>query len=1290
MSNLPEQTQALFLQGLRDLNTATFNSLYKNKRGPAEAIGRRLGPVATAGAGLGVAGPVGVLAGIVGQGAGGAIGRAIDRATGATQPEVLARARVLSREGQRRNLQVSPIAQDLEAEAQSAQARATTNLDAYNQMANQMGLPRGGGWAASVARTGNEFAPGFVDIEDPIRAVEDLARAGALSPTRAQELIQDRTARPTEAEMRLITDYVVSAASQMNRGAWNAPQGTQGTGTTQNASQGLPSPPVTAVGNPEAYSEKMASVSALNEAIRAQQMTPEQRAQAEAVINAKSRQDKEAALGQGTGNPAVDSLLRSAVNMTSARSRDPGAPRARAPMGVNPFANNDPTTRRTQRGGLQVNPFSGNQGRPEEGRRTPGARDRVDTRGLGFVPGTPGLVPAIRVDGKVYAGRGTHLDVLNKVPPELRPKAAADANSRGFVTEDGRFLSRRKAQDYAVDNDLIREDAPSWAWDSQELIAENLRSPRGFAQQGNNRPTDQRTNVPALRAPNPREDLDLSFNIGGRIFDQDGNEVQDYQNFKPGDRVVLTTDYGPFKAGATATVVGPGNNNKLPEDTFDYTDEDEDDLEIQARSLVEVKWDNPRTKIEGEDWRIVDQSNLIPESEAPRQRALPAPPRPALQDATAASEPLEGLPTKIASIPYPVGPDPDLRGVAEQYMADAGMPYNPARKYVRIMDKQGNSVDGRKENSEAIAKAFDALPVDNMSDPLVRASYEAVARETLAQYEALKKLGVKIEFNPEPNKDPYNGPWGAFRDFRENRHLYVFPTNDTRDPSGASYGSSGALANEDPMLRVVEGEDWGHGIPVTVNDIFRAVHDIFGHFKEGVGFRWDGEENAWRAHAAMYSPLARLAMTTETRGQNSWLNFGPHGESNRTAKTEDTVFADQKKAILPAWAHYTGAEDFLNPVNIEQLRVENNAQLPEPPKRSGRQVKGPRTQLSLPGVLTEGSPSVRDTTSVPEILNGTFSGFLIGEKFIQKSKGGKVTLPGVGEYFDSRTPRILKPTAEDMDRVINATTEEAVFQLGNARSGKGWYSESTREAIDIASARIPELKDNPALQVVFFALASFHSGGNTPREEGARAFRDLENFMDTGLFSVSPGAPSRNYTEKEANLLNHIVRKFGGVEGASEWLLSPHSQREIYDTRIQSGSYGTAVPKHLRLNSKEPMLGMFILGPKFGAYALNKSGFEEYATKDMWAYRNFFRKTGTLTGPYPVDDKGIRETPAPGEAAMLDEVFQDVSRRIGASVADTQAILWFLEQRLYRELGVPGINSYTLADGAREYLRKSE
>src|SRR5687768_12961428 len=83
--------------------------------------------------------------------------------------------------------------------------------------------------------------------------------------------------------------------------------------------------------------------------------------------------------------------------------------------------------------------------------------------------------------------------------------------------------------------------------------------------------------------------------------------------------------------------------------------------------------------------------------------------------------------------------------------------------------------------------------------------------------------------------------------------------------------------------------------------MFRIVHDYFGHLKQGHGFRAAGEDNAWRTHAAMYSDIARPAMTTETRGQNSWVNYGPHGDKNRTSSAADTVYADQKVGLLPEW-----------------------------------------------------------------------------------------------------------------------------------------------------------------------------------------------------------------------------------------------------------------------------------------------------------------------------------------------------------------------------------------------------
>lgn len=89
-----------------------------------------------------------------------------------------------------------------------------------------------------------------------------------------------------------------------------------------------------------------------------------------------------------------------------------------------------------------------------------------------------------------------------------------------------------------------------------------------------------------------------------------------------------------------------------------------------------------------------------------------------------------------------------------------------------------------------------------------------------------------------------------------------------------------------------------------MNDVFRFVHDYYGHMSSGTGFRANGEENAWRHHSAMYSPLARMAMTSETRGQNSWTNYNPKsGKLNQNARQETTQYAEQKLGILPDWIH---------------------------------------------------------------------------------------------------------------------------------------------------------------------------------------------------------------------------------------------------------------------------------------------------------------------------------------------------------------------------------------------------
>ena len=255
---------------------------------------------------------------------------------------------------------------------------------------------------------------------------------------------------------------------------------------------------------------------------------------------------------------------------------------------------------------------------------------------------------------------------------------------------------------------------------------------------------------------------------------------------------------------------------------------------------------------------------------------------------------LEGLPTPIevdGRLIEFAGFRP-AQDAARAYMQRAGLPYRPATKYAKI----------NRSRAKLIADEFARMP-NAPSDPLVQRAYQAMIDETVAQYREILKTGLKVEFiDYAKTGDPYGNPRNAILDVVRNNHLWVFSTRD-------GFGSDDSFdPSANPLLQETEFQISGR--PALANDVFRVVHDYFGHVKDGVGFRAEGEENAWRSHAAMYSPLARRAMTVETRGQNSWVNFGPHAEKNRTANGADTVYADQKVGLLPEWVSEEGATDF--------------------------------------------------------------------------------------------------------------------------------------------------------------------------------------------------------------------------------------------------------------------------------------------------------------------------------------------------------------------------------------------
>ena len=253
--------------------------------------------------------------------------------------------------------------------------------------------------------------------------------------------------------------------------------------------------------------------------------------------------------------------------------------------------------------------------------------------------------------------------------------------------------------------------------------------------------------------------------------------------------------------------------------------------------------------------------------------------------------PLEGAPNVRGN----TGPDPRLVAVAEQYARDNGVP----------LKRQAEYVDVDPERAARIADAYDAMQ-HAPQDPAVQKAYADLIQQTLAQYRALEAAGYQFWFYDTTN-DPYDGnPQNAMRDLRSTQSMAVFSTE-------AGYGSNATDLDvaDNPMLADT-GIEWPYGAAdgpkrrVLANDLFRAVHDAFGHGLEGASFRARGEENAWQAHVRLFTGSAVGAITSETRGQNSWLNFGPYADANKTASVEDTVFADQKTGLMPEWTWAEG------------------------------------------------------------------------------------------------------------------------------------------------------------------------------------------------------------------------------------------------------------------------------------------------------------------------------------------------------------------------------------------------
>lgn len=247
-------------------------------------------------------------------------------------------------------------------------------------------------------------------------------------------------------------------------------------------------------------------------------------------------------------------------------------------------------------------------------------------------------------------------------------------------------------------------------------------------------------------------------------------------------------------------------------------------------------------------------------------------------------------------------PSVEMSNIAREYVESTEMGYTE--------DFKVTSLD--VENSKKIAQLYSEMKHDPQN-PDVLAAYNAMIVETEAQFEFLVQRGYEVELY-EGQGEPYASSKDLIDDLVNNKHIYVFSTKE-------GFGGTEINAEDNPLLASSRFTDI-KGKELLVNDLFRAVHDMFGHAKIGNGFGAVGEENAWLSHSMMYSPLARRAMTVETRGQNSFVNFSganlealakiregnrlikegnPEGQALVKEGQESLAFAEQKTGLLPEW-----------------------------------------------------------------------------------------------------------------------------------------------------------------------------------------------------------------------------------------------------------------------------------------------------------------------------------------------------------------------------------------------------
>lgn len=227
----------------------------------------------------------------------------------------------------------------------------------------------------------------------------------------------------------------------------------------------------------------------------------------------------------------------------------------------------------------------------------------------------------------------------------------------------------------------------------------------------------------------------------------------------------------------------------------------------------------------------------------------------------------------------------NLAAAAERYLADRPWLLAHGTPMPRPADPPAPACE---ELGLRIAAAYDRAA--GAPDQATLASYRRFKAENLAQYHAAVRAGIRVV--------PWRGrgqPYADSADLREQVHrtgtLAVYLTRDGHGPGPVK----GSHPMREPSPVAVDG------IVFTHNDVFRAVHDLFGHVLLGASFGPRGEFRATWCHLRMYPPEVHPVLFAEQIGQICWFFYGPHllGADGRPRRPGDPDYLPPSRRPYP-------------------------------------------------------------------------------------------------------------------------------------------------------------------------------------------------------------------------------------------------------------------------------------------------------------------------------------------------------------------------------------------------------